>query len=350
MHKLFTKRKLIVLVILIILIILVGIISRPKAAAGVETQTIKRGDIIESLAATGTIDAQTSVDLSFPAIGKLVYLGVKKGDFVKKGQVIAVLDQRSVQKTLQDDLTDYMKQRNTFDQIKDDNQNRTPEQALNDKMKRILQNNQYDLDKAVFSVELQSLAKEQSVLTSPIDGIVTRADAQTTGLNVSPTTVFSIASPEGMVFKIDIDEADIGSVKQGQLITVTLDAYPEKALHVVVDAIDFATHTTSTGGNAYTVETTLPENNLTYRVGMGGDAEVILNQTKDVLTVPLASLIDDTYVYVLKPEGIKKQKIKMGLKNDTDAEVMSGLSEKDEVALDPVKAEQEMKKKKYIFF
>src|SRR4030067_1300152 len=103
---------------------------------------------------------------------------------------MGVLDQKTDLKNLKAELIDYSKKRNEFEQTQEDNQNRTPTQALNDEMKRILQNNQYDLDKAINSVELFDLAKQNLVVTTPISGIVTRADVKSAGVNVSATTTF----------------------------------------------------------------------------------------------------------------------------------------------------------------
>src|SRR5882724_9842909 len=322
----------------LVILIVITFFFWPKPKKPIATQTVKKADIIASLSATGTVSSDTSVKLTFPSAGKLVYLGAKKGDHLKKGQTIAILDQRTVQNNLETALRNYSEQRNTFDQTSSDNQNRTPNQALNDTMKRILQDNQYDLDKAVLSVELQDLAKQQSVLTSPIDGIMIAED-------VTTTNQFTIADPSNITFDIDIDEADIGKVKIGQQVKINLDAYPDKELILVVKSIDFAAHTTSTGGNVYTVEVRLPNNkNLDYRIGMNGDAEIITDERKNVLNIPLSSITDDQHVYVKTDKGFEKRKIETGLTNDTDAEVTSGLTQDEQVALDPTEAEKEIKK------
>ena len=341
LHFVVGKKKIVIPVVIILIGYLIYTATRPPAASLVETQTIKKQDVTQTLSATGSIDSTQSASLSFIAGGKLVYLNAKKGDHVKKGQTIAVLDQRSMQKNLESALRDYSKQRNTFEQSHDDYYADSPDHAINAQVRRILQDNQYDLDKAVISVELQDLAREQSVLTSPIDGIVTKADVETTGVNVTTSTTFTIANPDMLVFKMDIDEADIGKVKDGQPVTVTLDAFPDDTLHLRVDSIDFTTHATSTGGNAYTVEATLfPQTGRTYRLGMNGDAEITLQKVYNVLTVPITSVVDDSYVYIKKGNTFEKKKIKLGISDDTDSEVLSGISEGDQVALDPTAAEK----------
>jgi RND family efflux transporter MFP subunit len=336
-HK---KRTLLIGIPLIILII----VFWPRPPKPIETQPVKKTDVTSSISATGSVHSLSAVDLVFSSGGKLTQLNVKKGDRVKAGQVIATLDQRSVQKNLEDKLRDYSKQRNSFDETQENNQNRPPEEALNTDMKRILQNNQYDLEKAVISVELQDLARQQAVLTTPIDGIVTRADVTTAGVNVGPTTTFSVAKPEDLVFRIDIDEADIGRIQTGQNAKVILDAFPDKSINLRIETIDFAAHTTTVGGNAYTVEATMPQNNnLQYRIGMSGDAEIIIERKSNVLVVSLASLTDDSSVYVKSKDLFEKRKVKTGIQSDTEIEIISGLQVGEEVALTPDEAAKRTK-------
>ena len=340
-----------VVILAIVILIILGFILRPKNTTQIETQAVKKQDITQSLSGTGSVDSVNTVNLNFLTGGKLVYLGVHKGDFVEAGQVIATLDQRTMQKNLETALRNYSEQRNAFDTTKENNQNHTPEDALNVSMKRILENNQYDLDKAIISVELQQLAREQAVLTTPIAGVVTRADVPTSGVNIGATTTFTVADPINLVFKLDIDEADIGRVRPTQNVKVILDAYPDRPINLVVTSIDFAAHTTTTGGSAYTAEAVMPDNtSLDYRVGMNGDAEVILDQRLGVLTIPLASITTDNYVYVKKEKNWEKRKVKLGLTNDTDAQVLDGVKEGELVALDSTAAEKESKNKKRLIF
>lgn len=307
---------------------------RPKTQALIETQTVKKTLLTQSISVGGTIKAQKSIDLSFPISGKLVYLAVSKGDRVSSYQTIATLDQRTAQKNLENALIAYATARNTFDQTLENYQNRTPQQALNDAMKRILENNQNDLNKAVVSVELQSLAKEQSVLTTPISGIVTRTDVKSAGVNITPAAVFTITDPDSLIFDIDVDEADIGKIKIGQKVRVTMDAFPDKVLKSAVDSIDFVSHTTANGGNAFTVEAGLPQKEE-YRVGINGNAEIILAEKTNVLTIPLSSIFDNNKIFVKTQKGYEKKTIALGLQSDTDAEVVKGLSENEVIATQP---------------
>jgi HlyD family secretion protein len=320
----------------VIILVLLILIFRPKAPKEIATQKVTQGDIKETVSASGNVSSQTSVDLTFPTGGKLVYLGVQKGDQVAAGQTIASLDTRTVEKNMQTALANYSEQRNTFDATKQQNNDHTPENALSDDMKRILENNQYDLNKAIYSVELQDLAKQQSYLTTPISGTVVRSDVTSAGVNVTPATTFTIADPDNLIFKVDVDEADIGKIHLGEPIAITLDAFPDQTINASVNYIDFASHATSTGGTAYTVQAALPLNTSdTYRIGMNGDAEITISEHHSVLVIPLSALIDDSHVFVKTGKTFEKRAIKTGIQSDIDIEVTDGLKSGDQVALQP---------------
>lgn len=338
------SHKIVAVVATVAFLLLFFFVLRPKNSNVVLTEQVKKHDIVKSVSVTGKVDADNSVNLSFQTGGKLAYLGVKKGDSVSAGEVIASLDVASVMKNLKSALIDYSKQRNTFEQTLDDNNANTINDAPNEKIKRILENNQFDLDKSVNSVELISLAKENSYLTTPISGVVTRTDVTVPGVNVTPTTVFSVTDPSSLFFSMDVDETDIGGIEIGQDVLMSMDAFPADNLESTVTNIDFVSHTTTSGGSAFTVRTALP-GSRTYRVGMSGNADIVISSRKDVLTISSSSITGGNYVLVKKGNIFEKRKVKLGLENDTDSQVLSGLSLGEEVAIDPNSVPQSLIKK-----
>ncbi|MDE2026713.1 MAG: efflux RND transporter periplasmic adaptor subunit, partial [Patescibacteria group bacterium] len=233
-----TRKKTTAVIVLIVLIILFFL--RPKPPILPDTLTVKKHDLIQTVSVSGSVDALQKVDLSFLTAGQLVYIGAKKNDTVTAGETVAEIDSRTVEKNLQTALISYSEQRNTYDQtIANNSYINNPGDAANDTLKRILQNNQYDLQKAVNSVELQDLARQQSFLVSPIAGILTREDAVSVGTTALPTTVFEVVDPSSLVFSMDVDEADIGKVQIGQPVAITLDPYPSQIFSLPVDSIDF---------------------------------------------------------------------------------------------------------------
>lgn len=328
--------KVISILVTVAIIVLIGYLLWPKSSKEIKTFTVQEDTFVQTVTANGKVTAENSVNLNFLAGGKLVWLGAKKGDTVSKYQTIAVLDQRTVKKNIENALISYSLQRLDFDQTQEDYDYRTPEQALNDTMKRLLEKNQYDLNKTIISVELQDLIKEQSIITSPISGILTRADVETPGINITAATTYTVTDPTSMIFEIDIDEADISNIKPSQGVIIELDAYPSEQVEGTIKYIDFVTHKTSTGGDAFTIKVKLPENiDLKYKVGMNGNAEIQTYKKDKIISVPISSITDDNYVYVKINSKFEKRKVKVGLQNDTEMEILEGLAEDDEIAIDP---------------
>ena len=332
----FVKTHRIISIAALIILIATLFILKPGRETPIATEKVKKENISQTISITGSIDSNSTVNLSFKVPGKLVYLSVKKGDYVYAYQTIGVMDERTVQKNLEITLIDYSKQRLTFDQTLEKNQNRKPQEALSNDMERILENNQFDLDRAIKSVELADLAKQDSALTTPISGIITRADVETSGVNISATTTFTVTDLSSLNFKMEVDEADIGKVKPRQKVKVVLDTYPDETLNLTVEKIDFVSHTTSTGGNAFTVYANLADNPDTkYRVGINGNAEIITDVKNNVITIPVSAISEDNKVFIKTTTGFEERKIKTGIQNDTRAQITSGLSQNDEVAVEP---------------
>ena len=113
-----------------------------------KTYKVKKETLQVTLSLSGEVDAEEKAILKFQTSGRLVWVGVKEGDYVNKYQTLASLDQRDLKNRLTKYLNTYSKQRNTFDETKDDNWNQqfAFSESLRNEAKRVLENNQYDLN------------------------------------------------------------------------------------------------------------------------------------------------------------------------------------------------------------
>lgn len=327
--NLITGHKRLSAIIFVVLVIL-AVIFFPKSQKTVLTETVKKQDVIKTVSVTGNVAAENAANLTFQTPEMLSYVGVKLGDSVVKGQAIASLNQNQLQASLRQAQQDFVAGKAASQQYYDNHTNATESDA--DKVLRTAidaaQNKAYD---QVIKVQ-HDIAN--STLYAPIAGIITRMDAQTPGVNITPVTTFTITDPSSLNFKMEVDEADIGQVSQGQDVNVSLDAFPDTILKSSVTMIDFVSHTTSSGGNAFYVETTLRATN-NYRVGMNGNADIIVDSRLNVLAISSSSIFNNSDVYVKIGKGFEKRKVTLGLQNDTQAQITSGLSEGETVAIDP---------------
>ncbi len=334
------SHKKISLIILIVLLVL-AFFMWPKNPPKVLTQEASYSDVVKTVSTTGKIDSDNTADLSFQSGGKLIYLGAKVGDYVKKGQAIASLDQTQLQASYRQAVQDFTAAKAASDQYYDGH--KSTGESYPEKVTRTAldatQNKAYD--------QMMKVQNDlyNSTLYSPIDGILTRADTQSINVNVLPTTVFTVTDPTSLVFKMEVDESDIGNIKDNQQVEINLDSFPNDTLKVYVDQIDFVSHTTSSGGTAFYVKAKLPQNSA-YRVGMSGNADIIVDKKEHVLAIPLSSVTDDNSVYVKVGNKYEKRKVKLGLQSDTLTEVLSGVSVGETVAVDPTSVPQNLIAKK----
>ncbi|OGD63875.1 hypothetical protein A2160_01425 [Candidatus Beckwithbacteria bacterium RBG_13_42_9] len=307
--------------------------AKNKAKDGLKTYEVTTKSLEKVVSASGKITAKNQATLRFQTVGQLSWVGVKKGDTVKKWQAIASLNQVELQKELKQELLDYMNTRWDFETT---NRDTYKDKVLTDVIQRVKDQSQFDLDRSVLDVEIADIAQKYAVLTSPIDGIVTEATDENPGINVSLTaTYYKIVDPTSLRFTAEVEELDIGQVKEGMPTTITLDAFPDQSLTSEVASIEFSSIETTSGSTAYNVQFPLSQESL-YRLDMSGDVKIVVQKKENVLTVPVTAVEssgEQKYVTVLKNNKQQKVAIKTGMETDDDYEVLEGLSTGDKVIL-----------------
>lgn len=295
----------------------------------VESANVARGNLEEKLTISGKVDADEHATLQFQLGGKLTGIGVKEGDYVKKYQWIASIDQRQTQKTLDKYMNTYLKTRWTFDQTKDDYKN----SIISDSIKRIIDKAQFDLNNAVLDVEIQSLSLELSSLYTPIEGLVVRVDNPYVGSNFYlPTQAqFEVVNPKTMYVSVSADQLDVVKLHKEMQGTLVLDSYPDENLLGEISNISFIPKTGETG-TVYEVKFTFnsDSSDYKYKMGMTGDVTFTVNKRNNVLYIPskfIKTENDNKYVNTQNNGKKVKTTVKTGMETDTDTEILSGLSE-----------------------
>lgn len=303
--------------------------SKPKSIE--KSYKVKITNLKEELSFPGQTEATEKVTLRFQTSGRLAWVGVREGDYVKKYQGVATLDQRTVKTNLEKALRDYSKERWDFEEDKEVTyKNKT----LTDTMKRILEKNQFDLDKAIFDVELQSLSLEYASLWTPIEGIVTKVDVPFPGVNITPSGAeFEIINPKTIYFSATADQTEVVKLKKGDEGDLTLDAYPDLKNKVKVDYLGFIPKTGETG-TVYEVRMKIEDsiNSESLRYGMTGDTTFVLREKNNILAIPVSYLKGSTrnnYIYIKTNNKQNKVKVKTGDKIDGMIEIISGLKAND---------------------
>ncbi|MBI5123783.1 efflux RND transporter periplasmic adaptor subunit [Candidatus Roizmanbacteria bacterium] len=301
--------------------------SKPKTIE--KSYKVKMTNLKEELSFSGQIDALEKVTLRFQTSGRLAWVGVSEGDYVKKYQSIASLDQRDVKKTLEKKLLAFSKTRWDFDQTKDDNKD-----VLTDKIKRVLEKSQFDLTSSILDVELQNLTLEYSYLSSPIEGIVTHVSVPYAGVNITPAGAdFEVVNPKSIYFSATADQTEVIKLKEGDEGDLVLDAYPDLKNKVKINYLGFTPKTGETG-TVYEVRMKISGsiNSESLRYGMTGDATFVLREKNNLLAIPDSYLKGSTgnnYVYMKTNNKRNKVKVETGDEIDGMIEITSGLKAND---------------------
>ena len=294
-----------------------------------EIKTIK-----SELILAGSVSADEIASLRFQNSGKLAWVGVKEGDKVEKGQAIASLDKEQLRKSLQTQFNNYRTNLSQFW----DTQDKYKDVIISDTIQRILDRTQYSLDNSVISYEIADMAIKESTLVSPISGVVTDIEQPLTGTNITPANAtFTIVNPNSIYFRSEIDQEDVSKIKVGQKATITLDSFPDSSFDSEITYISFVP-VTGQSSTVYEVRFKLALDNqdLSYRLGMDGEARLTLKEENDALVIPLSALNDDgqSYVWLKNTDGkLNKKYVSTGIENEDEIQILEGLNINDSVVI-----------------
>ena len=326
------------------------------------TAKVQKADIQNSITATGTIEPVTSVTVGTQVSGIVAHLYVDYNSVVRKGQVIAELDKTNLiseLNTAKANLTSAQSSLN-YQQA-----NYKRYQTLYSKglvsaddfesARLTYQQAQQQVNTSRENVKRAQTNLGYATITSPIDGIVLSKsveEGQTVAASFSTPELFTIAQDlTNMQVIANIDEADIGEVKQGQRVTFTVDAFPEDIFQGSIKQVRQQATTTS---NVVTYEVVIsaPNGDLKLKPGLTANVTIFTMERNGVLSVPAKALrFTPNPVFLSKEESIqdcdgqkkvwtkegnvfKAYRVETGTTNGTLTEIVSGVKEGMEVLTD----------------
>jgi HlyD family secretion protein len=202
------------------------------------TEKIDRGEIVISISATGTLNALTTVLVGSEVSGTIAKLYADFNSVVKEGDLLAQLDPTFLQASV-DEQEANMERAQAQVNESERNYNRTKQlfekkmvsQADMDAAMTNLETARASLKQAAATLQRAKVNRKYATIRAPISGVVISRDVdigQTVAASLSAPTIFTIANDlSKMQLEASIDEADIGSVKDGQNVSFRVDAYPE---------------------------------------------------------------------------------------------------------------------------
>lgn len=327
LKSIFTERKRFLAIFLVVAVVSYFLVRRFifPSTDGFEESTVQKGTVTEELIISGEVFAEEDAKMSFPTSGKIIWVGVSEGDTVKKGQALMKLDTTSLNSTLQRARADLRAAEANVEEVHDDVKNHSGDETFAQKNDRTAA--ETAKDKAYEAVIIAENNLRDTTLIAPFTGVVTSLANPFSGVNVLATqTQIEVVNPETVHFRVDADQNDVFKIKAGDHVNVTFDAMPDKAMPGIVSFISYSPDEGEIGA-VYSVRidfTDLENSDLTYRVGMTGDASFLLDKKDDALWVPPTFIkSEDGKKYLLTERGKKKVFVEVGLDGEERTEVIS---------------------------
>ncbi|MCU1386076.1 MAG: hypothetical protein JWL71_4773 [Acidobacteria bacterium] len=303
-------------------------IRRGAPEIQVNTSPITRGDIVDTVGASGTLQAVTTVQVGSQVSGNISFLGADFNSIVKKGQVIARLDPSLFDAQLQQARANLQQTRANLEKAQSDLERAkvqlTDAQQKYARAKELAAKQllpQSDLDAAKIAVDTaqaglqsqqatvtqtqaavsQSQASvnqnqvnlDHTIIEAPIDGIIIQRSVdvgQTVAASMQAPTLFVIAADlTKMQVNANIDEADVGRIRPGQHVTFKVDAYPTETFEGTVSQIRLQPVVVS-NVTTYGTVIDVPNAQLKLKPGMTANVKLEIAKRSDVLRVPAAAL------------------------------------------------------------
>lgn len=360
------KKKTIWIIVGIIAVIAIAVKllsgGKKEEKVSFDTTKVMKQNIQTTITATGTIEPVTSVTVGTQVSGIVAKLFVDYNSVVKKGQVIAELDKTNLISELNTARANLSSAESSV----------TYEQANYNRYKTLYDKGLVSADEYESALLSFKKAKEQvntaresvrkaqtnlgyATITSPIDGVVLSKaveEGQTVAASFNTPELFTIAKDlTDMRVIADIDEADIGGVKEGQRVTFTVDAFPDDSFMGQVTQVRQQA-TTESNVVTYEVVISAPNNDLKLKPGLTANVTIFTMEKNDVLAVPSKALrftpndallnegqsIENveapTKVWTLEGNVFKAHAVETGTTNGMLTEILSGISEGTEVLTD----------------
>jgi HlyD family secretion protein len=392
------KKKILVIVISVVVLIALLIGGKKAGWFGkadnlkqVEVALLEKMNLVETVSATGKIQPEVEVKLSSEVSGEIIELPIKEGQRVEKGDLLVKINPDLYQSSLQRSQASYQNIKANLEQakasLKEAEANYNRNKTLFEK--GVISQSEWDAvlsryevaqatkKSAYFNVQSAAAtvneAKDnlgRTTIYAPMSGTISKLDAElgerVVGTQqMAGTEILRVANLNEMEVEVDVNENDIVKINVGDSAIVEVDAYLDKKFKGLVTAISNSANDALSADQVTNFKVKVKilkesyadllagkgENYSPFRPGMTATVDIITNNKKDILAVPISAIViktdttksntsgldDKTYeaVFVKKEGKAKLQAIKTGIQDETNIEIIEGLKEGDKIITGP---------------
>ncbi|MGC8724804.1 MAG: efflux RND transporter periplasmic adaptor subunit [Acidobacteriota bacterium] len=361
-----------IVLIALVVVILTVVNARPKGEE-VDVQKVTEGDIAPTVTTDGLITAKDTVNISSQVMGEITAIPFKEGDHVKKGDILVQIDPSTYQRdvasakaaldaarvadqeaevTLRQRERDWKRAKDLFAQKIYSTQQRDDALLAYDQAKLGAEQTRAQVAEAVAYYQKAQDNLSKCTMLSPINGVVTAVNAKVGEtavmgtMNFAGTVILTVSDLSQIITEVMVDEADYPRLKMGQSAVITVDALGGKQYDGKVIEIGASAQAGSAGVQTnirqfkVKVLITNPDQNL--RPGITARVKLIADKRVGVLTVPIGAIRTEEkegnqifYVFTADKGKVKRKDVTVGLSDDQNTEISSGLKEGDLVITGP---------------
>ncbi len=292
----------------------------PPAVAVVEP---RRGPAVQAVYATGTVEPSVMIPIAPRSMARLAELKVDEGGIVKKGELLAHLENDDLQRAIEVARAEERYAKSQFDR-----QAQLVERG-------VAARNAYDRARADWekATALRERAESEAGyldLVAPADGTIIRRDGEIGQVIGPDKAIFWMSCCAPLRVSAEVDEEDIAQVRPGQEVLIRADAFPGQIFRGTVRSI---TPKGDPVARTYRVRIALPED-TPLMIGMTAETNIELRKADNALLVPAGAVQQDTVWRVLDGK-LEKQKVTVGAKDAREVEILSGLGDTDRIVASP---------------
>jgi HlyD family secretion protein len=330
---------------------------------------------VRTIAKTISASGETAVldDFTKRALigGSVKVIKFKSGDEVKKGDIIIEMDQASLRASLDNTYSAYLGakadsdsygQKITAAKATESIRKRERDEAWRTYMDDNGETNKqaYKNAEALYQTALSSLTAlidgektvqntvyssystyssalsnfNNSVTTSPTDGKLALANIYVGSYVTAGQELFSVARPQNIVFRAEIDEADISHMKVGMKAKISLDSYPGEAFEGSVANIDAKVEILTSGSAVIYADIAIADSKILPILGLSGSADIEFDKSENVISIVPDAVYEDAgkkYVYIVVADTLVKKAVELGFEGNEYVGILSGVNEGDVV-------------------
>jgi HlyD family secretion protein len=315
----YVKHLLIWPLLLLVVILVIFKWGTGQNGSAIEYRTVEaqRGDITVTVTATGNLEPTNQVDVGSEVSGTVKSVGVDYNDFVKAGQVLARLDTTMLEAQVnqsrsavessranlllaQASLLEVKSAMERLVNVRQLSGGKIPSKqdfdAAEAALKRAQANENIikaNIAQAEAKLRIDETNLEKATILSPINGVVlvrSVEPGQTVAASLQAPVLFTLAEDLAkMELHVNVDEADVGQVKEGQQATFTVDAYPDRTFPAHISQVRYGSQS-SAGVVTYLTVLNVDNSDLSLRPGMTATADIVVKQVSNAVLVPNAAL------------------------------------------------------------